>query len=93
LFSDVINTSSIEFSYPKFDAKRNELGNIGFGREMLLPEEGQDVTPRKHHLLRRPALRPLQLPHPRPGPRHSTKESADYTARVTGELTWLAGRQ
>jgi hypothetical protein len=40
------------------DAKRNELGDIGFGREMLLqavPEEGQDVLPEDiHYWMSRP---------------------------------------
>ena len=55
------------------DRKRDELGDIGFRREMLLqvvPEEGQDVLPGGHPLLRRSAVRRRQPPGPRRRPRH-----------------------
>jgi phage terminase large subunit-like protein len=73
------------------DQKRNELGDIGFRREMLLqvvPEEGQDVL-----------LTDIQYYDQLPfdDGNHiaygvdlaiSTKESADYTAAVGGEVAW-----
>jgi predicted phage terminase large subunit-like protein len=77
------------------DQKRQELGDIGFRREMLLqvvPEEGQDVLPEDisyyddspfddgNHLAHGVDLA------------ISTKESADYTAIVSGEVTWEDGK-
>jgi hypothetical protein len=59
-------------SQAAIDQKRNELGDIGFRREMLLqvvPEEGHDVHPERHHLLRRPAVRRRQSPCARRRPR------------------------
>jgi hypothetical protein len=59
------------------DQKRQELGDIGFRREMLLqvvPEEGRDYLAHGVDL----AI--------------STKESADHTAIVTGEVTWPSGK-
>lgn len=76
------------------DAKRAELGEIGFRREMLLqvvPEEGQDVMPEDIHYY-------VDLPfddgnHVAHGVdlAISTKESADCTAIVSGEVAWPDG--
>ena len=73
------------------DKKKLDMGDIAFRREMLLqvvPEEGQDVLPEDicyyddppfddgNHLAHGVDLA------------ISTKESADYTAIVSGEVTW-----
>jgi hypothetical protein len=61
-----------------------------FWRVMLLqavPEKGQDVHP-EENLLRRPAVRRRQLPGHGVELATSSKESADYTAIVSSEVTW-----
>ena len=77
------------------DAKRMELGDIGFRREMLLqvvPEEGQDVLPEDiHHYDDPPFDDGNYLAHG-VDLAISTKESADYTAIASGEVTWPNGK-
>jgi predicted phage terminase large subunit-like protein len=76
------------------DAKRNELGDIGFRREMLLqvvPEEGQDVHPEDIHYYDDPPFDDGNHLAHGVDLAISTKESADYTAIVTGEVTWPNG--
>jgi predicted phage terminase large subunit-like protein len=73
------------------DAKRYELGDIGFRREMLLqvvPEEGQDVHPEDIHYYDDPPFDDGNHLAHGVDLAISTKESADYTAIVTGEVTW-----
>lgn len=76
------------------DRKRDELGDIGFRREMLLqvvPEEGQDVLPEDITYYDDPPFDDRNyLPHGG-DLAISTKESADCTALVTGEITWTSG--
>jgi predicted phage terminase large subunit-like protein len=77
------------------DAKRAELGDIGFRREMLLqvvPEEGQDVLPEDIHYYDDPPFDDGNYLAHGVDLAISTKESADYTAIVTGEVTWPAGK-
>jgi predicted phage terminase large subunit-like protein len=76
------------------DAKRNELGDIGFRREMLLqvvPEEGQDVLPEDITYNDDPPFDDGNYLAHGVDLAISTKESADYTAIVTGEITWTNG--
>jgi predicted phage terminase large subunit-like protein len=76
------------------DAKRNELGDIGFRREMLLqvvPEEGQDVHPEDIHYYDDPPFDDGNHLAHGVDLAISTKESADYTAIVSGEVTWPGG--
>jgi predicted phage terminase large subunit-like protein len=77
------------------DAKRNELGDIGFRREMLLqvvPEEGQDVLPEDIHYYDDPPFDDGNYLAHGVDLAISTKESADYTAAVPGEVTWPNGK-
>ena len=73
------------------DRKRDELGDIGFRREMLLqvvPEEGQDVLPEDIHYYDDPPFDDGNYLAHGVDLAISTKESADYTAIVIGEVTW-----
>jgi len=77
------------------DAKRQELGDIGFRREMLLqvvPEEGQDVLPEDIHYYDDPPFDDGNYLAHGVDLAISTKESADYTAIVSGEVTWPNGK-
>lgn len=77
------------------DAKREELGDLGFRREMLLqvvPEEGQDVLPGDIHYWDEPPFDDGNHLAHGVDLAISTKESADYTAIVTGEVTWEGGK-
>src|SRR5712671_2563651 len=77
------------------DAKRNELGDIGFRREMLLqvvPEEGQDVLPEDITYYDDPPFDDGNYLAHGVDLAISTKESADCTAVVTGEVSWPAGK-
>ena len=77
------------------DQKRQELGDIGFRREMLLqvvPEEGQDVLPEDIHYYDDPPFDDGNYLAHGVDLAISTKESADYTAVVSGEVTWPAGK-
>lgn len=77
------------------DQKRNELGNIGFRREMLLqvvPEEGQDVLPEDIHYYDDPPFDDGNHLAHGVDLAISTAASADYTAIVTGEVTWPSGK-
>ena len=77
------------------DKKREELGNIAFRREMLLqvvPDEGQDVLPEDiHYYDEAPFDDGNHLAHG-VDLAISTKESADYTAVVSDEVTWPDGK-
>jgi hypothetical protein len=76
------------------DAKSNELGDIGFRREMLLqvvPEEGQDVLPEDISYYDEPPFDDGNYLAHGVDLAISTKESADYTAIVSGEVTWPSG--
>jgi hypothetical protein len=73
------------------DRKRDELGDIGFRREMLLqvvPEEGQDVLPEDIHYWDDPPFDDGNHLAHGVDLAISTKESADYTAVVSGEVAW-----
>jgi hypothetical protein len=76
------------------DRRRDELGDIGFRREMLLqvvPEEGQEVLPADiHYYDDSPFDDGNHLAHG-VDLAISTKESADYTAIVSGEVTGPGG--
>jgi hypothetical protein len=64
------------------DQKRQELGDIGFRREMLLqvvPEEGQDVLPEDIHYYDDPPFDDGNYLAHGVDLAISTKESADYT--------------
>ncbi|HLH93531.1 MAG TPA: hypothetical protein VKW08_00290 [Xanthobacteraceae bacterium] len=77
------------------DLKRQELGDIGFRREMLLqvvPEEGQDVLPEDIHYYDDPPFDDGNYLAHGVDLAISTKESADYTAVVSGEVTWPNGK-
>jgi len=77
------------------DRKRDELGDIGFRREMLLqvvPEEGQDVLPEDITYYDDPPFDDGNYLAHGVDLAISTKESADCTACVTGEVTWPAGK-
>lgn len=84
--------------YPSQEAierKRQELGDIGFRREMLLqvvPEEGQDVLPEDLHYYDDPPFDDGNYLAHGVDLAISTKESADYTAVVSGEVTWPGGK-
>ena len=74
--------------------KRKELGDIGFRREMLLqvvPEEGQDVLPEDITYYDDPPFDDGNYLAHGVDLAISTKDSADYTAIVTGEVTWPNG--
>jgi hypothetical protein len=76
------------------DRKRDELGDIGFRREMLLqvvPEEGQDVLPDDIHYYDDPPFDDGNYMAHGGNLAISTKESADCTALVSGEVTWTSG--
>ncbi len=76
------------------DRTRDELGDIGFRREMLLqvmPEEGQDVLPADIHYYDSPPFDDGNHLAHCVDLAISTKESADYTAIVSGEVTWPNG--
>jgi predicted phage terminase large subunit-like protein len=83
--------------YPTQEAinrKREELGDIGFRREMLLqvvPEEGQDVHPEDIHWYDEPPFDDGNYLAHGGDLAISTKESADCTALVSGEITWPNG--
>jgi hypothetical protein len=82
-------------SQAAIDLKRKELGDIGFRREMLLqvvPEEGQDVLPEDIHYYDDPPFDDGNYLAHGVDLAISTKESADYTAIVTGEVAWPEGR-
>jgi predicted phage terminase large subunit-like protein len=72
-------------------AKERELGPVSFAREMLLlviPDEGQDVFPEDiHYYDELPFDDGNYLAHG-VDLAISTKESADCTASVAGEVTW-----
>jgi predicted phage terminase large subunit-like protein len=77
------------------DRKRDELGDIGFRREMLLqvvPEEGQDVHPGDISYYDEPPFDDGNHLAHGVDLAISTKESADYTAIVSGEVTWTEGK-
>jgi len=77
------------------DQKRQELGDIGFRREMLLqvvPEEGQDVLPEDITYYDDPPFDDGNHLAHGVDLAISTKESADYTAIVSGEVTWTNGQ-
>lgn len=77
------------------NAKRQELGDIGFRREMLLqvvPEEGQDVLPADITYYDDPPFDDGNYLAHGVDLAISTKESADYTAIVSGEVTWPNGK-
>jgi predicted phage terminase large subunit-like protein len=77
------------------DAKRQELGDIGFRREMLLqvvPEEGQDVLPEDIVYYDDLPFDDGNYLAVGVDLAISTKESADYTAIVSGEVTWPNGK-
>jgi predicted phage terminase large subunit-like protein len=77
------------------DHKRDELGDIGFRREMLLqvvPEEGQDVHPGDICYYDDPPFDDGNYLAHGVDLAISTKESADYTAIVSGEVTWPNGK-
>jgi hypothetical protein len=83
--------------YPTQDAidrEREELGDIGFRREVLLqvvPEEGQDVFPEDIHYYDDPPFDDGNHLAHGVDLAISTNESADYTAVVSGEVTWPGG--
>ncbi len=85
-------------AYPDQDAitkKRQEMGDIAFRREMLLqvvPEEGQDVLPEDIHYYDEPPFDDGNYLAHGVDLAISTKESADYTAIVSGEVTWPNGQ-
>jgi predicted phage terminase large subunit-like protein len=77
------------------DLKRQELGDIGFRREMLLqvvPEEGQDVLPEDIHYYDDPPFDDGNYLAHGVDLAISTKESADCTAAVSAEVTWPNGK-
>ena len=82
-------------SQEAINAKRQELGDIGFRREMLLqvvPEEGQDVLPEDIHYYDNPPFDDGNYLANGTDLAISTKESADCTANVQGEVTWPNGK-
>jgi predicted phage terminase large subunit-like protein len=77
------------------DQKRQELGDIGFRREMLLqvvPEEGQDVLPEDISYYDDLPFDDGNYQANGVDLAISTKESADYTAAVSGEIAWQDGK-
>jgi predicted phage terminase large subunit-like protein len=79
----------------KIDDKRVEMGDIGFRREMLLqvvPEEGQDVLPEDIHYYDDPPFDDGNYLVHGVDLAISTQQSADYTAVVSGEITWPNGK-
>jgi hypothetical protein len=58
----------------------------------VVPEEGQDVLPEDIQYWDEPPFDDGKLPSPRFDLAISTKESADYTAVVTGEVAWEGGK-
>jgi predicted phage terminase large subunit-like protein len=76
------------------DKKKADMGDIAFRREMLLqvvPEEGQDVFPEDIHYYDDPPFDDGNHLAHGVDLAISTKESADYTAIVSGEVTWPGG--
>jgi hypothetical protein len=76
------------------DRRRDELEDIGFRRGVLsqvVPEEGQDVLPADIHCYDDPPFDDCNHLAHGVDLAISTKESADYTAIVTGEVTWRGG--
>jgi predicted phage terminase large subunit-like protein len=76
------------------DRRRDELGDIGFRREMLLqvvPEEGQDVLPEDITYYDDPPFDDGNYLAHGGDLAISTKESADCTSLVSGEITWNSG--
>ena len=74
---------------------QHELGDIGFRREMLLqgvPEEGQDVHPEDIHYYDDPPFDDGNHLAHGVDLAISSKQSANYTAIVSGEVTWTDGR-
>lgn len=77
------------------DKRRDELGEIAWRREMLLqvvPEDGQDVLPEDIHYYEEPPFDDDNMLGHGVDLAISTKESADFTAIVTGEATWPDGK-
>jgi phage terminase large subunit-like protein len=77
------------------DKKHLEMGDIAFRREMLLqviPDEGQDVLPEDIHYYDEPPFDDGNYLAHGVDLAISTKESADYTAVVSGEITWPNGK-
>ena len=75
----------------KIDQKRLDMGDVAFRREMLLqvvPEDGQDVLPEDIHYYDDPPFDDGNHLAHGVDLAISTKESADYTAIVSGEVTW-----
>lgn len=75
----------------KIDQKRQDMGDVGFRREMLLqvvPEEGQDVLAEDIHYYDDPPFDDGNYMGHGGDLAISTKESADCTSLVSGEVTW-----
>jgi len=78
-------------SQEKIDQRRAEMGDVAFRREMLLqvvPEEGQDVLYEDLHWYDDPPFDDGNHIGHGVDLAISTKESADFTAIVSGEVTW-----
>jgi hypothetical protein len=92
-----VETCAWRAEYPiqeAIDRRRDEMGDIGLRREMLLqmvPEEGQHVLPTDIHYYDDPPFDDGNHLVHGVGLAISTKESADYTAIVSGEVTWRGG--
>lgn len=74
------------------DKKRQDMGDVGFRREMLLqvvPEEGQDVLAEDIQYYDDPPFDDGNYMAHGGDLAISTKESADCTALVSGEVTWV----
>lgn len=84
-------------AYPSQDAidkRRAEMGDVAFRREMLLqvvPEEGQDVLAEDIHYYDEPPFDDGNYMGHGGDLAISTKESADCTSLVSGEVTWSTG--
>ena len=84
-------------AYPtqeKIDQRRAEMGDVAFRREMLLqvvPEEGQDVLAEDIHYYDDPPFDDGNYMGHGGDLAISTKESADCTSLVSGEVTWSRG--
>jgi predicted phage terminase large subunit-like protein len=81
-------------SQEKIDQKRQDMGDVGFRREMLLqvvPEEGQDVLAEDIHYYDDPPFDDGNYMGHGGDLAISTKESADCTSLVSGEVTWSSG--
>lgn len=73
------------------DKKREELGEVAWRREMLLqvvPEDGQDIVPEDIRYYDDPPFDDGNYLGHGVDLAISTKESADYTAVVSGEVCW-----